>query len=90
MLSEYLTAIELRQISAAAQVVKYPAQTKIISKGEVGSTFYVIKQGTVLCTEIGAQTHFPDIELKEGRCVPVETALHTLMKSKHTKKAFWC
>lgn len=67
MLREYLTMVELRQISAAAQVVKYPAGTRIITKGEVGSTFYIIKQGSVLCTEIGANAHFPDIELKEGR-----------------------
>ena len=50
------------------QVVKYPAGVEIIKKGDVGSTFYIIKEGSVVCTDIGAGARkFPDVDLGVGK-----------------------
>ena len=40
--------------AAALQVVSYRAGERIITKGEFGETFYMIKAGRVVCTDAGA------------------------------------
>ena len=56
---------QLNKIADAVQEMSFEAGDKIINKGEEGNSFYMIKTGDVLCTEIGSGDQ-KDIPLKEG------------------------
>jgi len=65
MFSEHLRLDEIQRIADVIEVVKYPAGSEIIKKGDIGTTFYIIKDGEVVCTEIGSG--IPDISLAPGK-----------------------
>lgn len=65
---EYLRLDEIQRIADVLELVKYPEGSEIIRKGDVGTTFYIIKEGTVLCKDIGSGTPpISDVELSAGR-----------------------
>lgn len=58
----------MQRIADVLEVVKYPHGASIIQKGDVGTTFYIIKEGSVVCTEIGdGNPRVPDVPLRAGR-----------------------
>jgi CRP-like cAMP-binding protein len=68
LFSEYLRLDEIQRVADVLEVVKYPKGARIITKGDVGTTFYIIKEGAVLCTDIGAgDNKFPDVIISAGR-----------------------
>lgn len=56
------------KLSSAMTLKEVNRGEKIITKGEIGNTFYVIKKGTVKVTDIGldSSAKFDDHEVKEG------------------------
>lgn len=64
-LLESLSDEEMNKIAEAVQEQSFEPGDKIINKGEEGNTFYMIKSGSVLCTDIGDGSA-ADIPLTEG------------------------
>ena len=65
---EYLRLDEIQRIADVLEIVKYPKGAQIIKKGDVGTIFYILKEGTVQCTDIGAgDKKFPDVTLGPGK-----------------------
>jgi CRP-like cAMP-binding protein len=63
-LLQSLTDAQLMQIVDAVQIVHFTAGERIITKGEAGTVFYMIKSGSVTVTDMGARAN--DIELRAG------------------------
>jgi len=62
-----LTTSQLNKIADAVQPVHFAPTERIIMKGEPGSIFYIIREGTVACTEIGdGSDRMADVRLKSG------------------------
>ena len=60
---------EVQRMAKGLELVKYPAGSQIITKGDTeDTTFYIIKAGTVTCMDIceGA-AKIPDVELGVGK-----------------------
>lgn len=53
-LLEALSEAEIGKVAAAVQLVTFRTGETIIKKGTVGAVFYIIKEGTVRCTNVGA------------------------------------
>jgi len=68
LFAEYLRLDEIQRVADVLEIVKYPKDANIITKGDMGTTFYIIKEGSVVCTDIGSGDRtFPDVPLKVGR-----------------------
>jgi CRP-like cAMP-binding protein len=68
MFREYLRLDEVQRIADVLEIVKYPKGTQIIKKGDEGTIFYILKEGSVLCTDIGSgDKTFPDVTLGQGK-----------------------
>jgi len=65
-LLEGLTDDQLERVADAVQIVRYPAGKRIIQKNETGNVFYMIQEGAVDCTDVGASNQFKDLVLKDG------------------------
>ncbi|KAH8057665.1 hypothetical protein JL722_6755 [Aureococcus anophagefferens] len=65
-LLEGLTDDQLKRVADAVQIVRYPAGKRIIQKNETGNVFYMIQEGAVDCTDVGASNQFKDLVLKDG------------------------
>jgi cAMP-dependent protein kinase regulator len=63
-LLQNLSEPQLSQLADAVQMVHFRAGERIITKGENGDVFYILKEGFVVITDLGARTN--DIELKPG------------------------
>ena len=53
---QFLSELEdtmLTRISDALTTVKFPAGERIVNKGDVGEVFYIVREGTVKCHDIG-------------------------------------
>ncbi len=48
-----MTDEQLERVADAVQIVKHPANHRIIEKGTQGDIFYMIQSGDVKCTDIG-------------------------------------
>lgn len=51
-----LTEDQLNKVAGAVQLVSFAAGETIIKKGTKGAVFYMIKDGSVVCTDVGAGT----------------------------------
>ena len=47
--NQYLRLDEVQRVADVLEVVKYPAGSQIIKKGDAGTTFYIIKEGKGSC-----------------------------------------
>lgn len=65
-LLETLTDEQLHTIADAVQERAFQPGDRIISKGDEGETFYMIKSGKVVCTDIGSAEDSSDVDLGEG------------------------
>jgi CRP-like cAMP-binding protein len=65
-LLETLTDEQLHTIADAVQERAFQPGDRIISKGDEGETFYMIKSGEVVCTDIGSSESANDVTLGEG------------------------
>lgn len=63
-LLESLTEDQLDKLAEAIQEVTFDQDEKIITKGEPGNVFYIVKSGDVLCTDTGDALE--DLLLGEG------------------------
>jgi len=65
-LLESLTEVQLEKLAEAIELVNFEANERIITKGEPGNVFYILKSGTVLCTDAGDNTALEDLVLGPG------------------------
>ena len=66
-LLQSLTPPQLSRVAIAVKLVKFRVGDTIIRKGEKGDAFYVVKYGSVVCTDIGTgAVAISDVHLKEG------------------------
>ena len=61
-----LTATELSALGDVVVTKTFQRGHRIISKGEFGTVFYIVKEGTVLCTDAGSAGQFKDQTLGPG------------------------
>jgi CRP-like cAMP-binding protein len=62
-----LSAEQLTKIAEAVQTLHYKRDDKIITKGDTGSLFYIVKSGSVVCTDLGSEHHkLDDLHLGVG------------------------
>lgn len=61
-----LTPIQLSKISEAVEIVTYNSGDHIIRKGSEGNIFYMIKDGVVRVSDVGAGSQFADHKLRTG------------------------
>jgi hypothetical protein len=66
---EYLRLDEVQRVADVLEVVKYPAGSQIIKKGDKGTTFYIIKEGKGVYTEfrlkLSVNPHAPCFSLTQ-------------------------
>jgi CRP-like cAMP-binding protein len=66
-LLENLTDQQISKVADVVQLAHFQPGEYIIRKGERGHVFYIIKTGSVLCTEVGAgQKRLEDVRLNAG------------------------
>jgi|TARA_B110000208_G_scaffold79944_1_gene102175 cGMP-dependent protein kinase len=66
-LLKHLTNSQLGKVADAIKYQTFAAGDIIINKGEVGNAFYLIKKGSVLCTDIGTSSvAIADVPLDAG------------------------
>ena len=66
-LLKHLTKSQLTKVADAIKYQTFAAGDIIINKGEVGNAFYLIKKGSVLCTDIGTSSAaIADVPLDAG------------------------
>eukprot|EP01029_Cantina_marsupialis_P017093 TRINITY_DN383_c1_g2_i1.p1 TRINITY_DN383_c1_g2~~TRINITY_DN383_c1_g2_i1.p1 ORF type:complete len:902 (-),score=307.48 TRINITY_DN383_c1_g2_i1:1320-4025(-) len=61
-----LTREQLSRVAEAVRVVTFKDGDRIINKGDVGDSFYMIKHGSVMCTEAGTGTQLMSLQLNSG------------------------
>jgi len=67
-LLEALSEGEVAKVAAAVQLVSFKSGETIIKKGTAGAVFYIIKEGSVRCTNVGAgKREMEDIVLSAVR-----------------------
>ena len=67
-LLEALSEEEVGKVAAAVQLVSFKSGETIIQKGTPGAVFYIIKEGSVRCTNVGAgKREMEDIVLSAVR-----------------------
>lgn len=61
---EHLTVTDLQKLSSAMTPRVFSANETLVRKGDAGDSFYVIKEGTVVCTDICAgNSSYQDVVL---------------------------
>ncbi|TMW66433.1 hypothetical protein Poli38472_004198 [Pythium oligandrum] len=61
-----LTETQLGQLAEAAQIVSFSKGERIIKKGERGNVLYIIKTGTVVCSDAGDARGMEALRLTDG------------------------
>ncbi|KAJ0410103.1 hypothetical protein ATCC90586_001588 [Pythium insidiosum] len=61
-----LTEMQLGQLAEAAQIVSFAKGERIIKKGERGNVLYIIKSGTVVCSDAGDVREMEALRLSDG------------------------
>lgn len=61
-----LTDSQMGQLAEAAQIVTFTKGERIIKKGERGNVLYIIKNGTVVCTDVGNARGLESLRLSDN------------------------
>ncbi|TYZ66629.1 hypothetical protein PybrP1_002243, partial [[Pythium] brassicae (nom. inval.)] len=61
-----LTDAQLRQLAEAAQIVTFAKGERIVKKGERGNVLYIIKTGTVVCSDVGDGRGMESVRLSDN------------------------
>lgn len=69
---QVLTPQQKEDLLQALQSIQYPAGVKIVSEGEQGEVFFVIKDGTVVCTKDGREIR----RMGKGECFGEQALLY--------------
>ncbi|GAB9477453.1 hypothetical protein Gpo141_00014529, partial [Globisporangium polare] len=65
-LLKQLTDSQLSQLAEAAQIVTFTKGERIIKKGERGNVLYIIKTGTVVCSDVGDGRGMESVRLSDN------------------------
>ena len=59
-LLSHLSPEQCQKVADAVQIIHYTKGERVIKKGDPGSIFYMIKEGSATCTELGTAGHEQD------------------------------